>query len=286
MDFNSYQVAELMGINVSTVKRLTESGKLNCQKTQGGHRKFYLSDLKDFLKKNKKNVANINLEYLIGNNQSLINAINQKDNNKLINHCFKSLISNKPDEFTSFINALSLKGYTIDIIFDEYIIPVLIKIGEKWSKNTLSITEEHIATERIRKFASNLSLNTNYKRTKYNAYCFTLADDQHDLPTYMAEAVFNQNKNIKTFNLGRSIPIDDFIKVSKKTDPKIIFISFVYTDKYKLVEEELNLICKTFNNSDVKIFLRGSLPENIKVTYNNLIQIESFKQLSKEILKY
>ena len=102
----------------------------------------------------------------------------------------------------------------------------------------------------------------------------------------MAEAVFNQNKNIKTFNLGRSIPIDDFIKVSKKTDPKIIFISFVYTDKYKLVEEELNLICKTFNNSDVKIFLRGSLPQNIKVTYNNLIQIESFKQLSKEILKY
>ena len=163
---------------------------------------------------------------------------------------------------------------------------MLIKIGEKWSKNTLSITEEHIATERIRKFASNLSLNTNYKRTKYNAYCFTLADDQHDLPTYMAEAVFNQNKNIKTFNLGRSIPIDDFIKVSKKTDPKIIFISFVYTDKYKLVEEELNLICKTFNNSDVKIFLRGSLPENIKVTYNNLIQIESFKQLSEEILKY
>ena len=55
MNYNSYQVAELMGVNVSTVKRWTDAGKLNCQKTEGGHRKFHLNDLKDFFKKNKKN---------------------------------------------------------------------------------------------------------------------------------------------------------------------------------------------------------------------------------------
>ena len=48
MIYNSYQIAEIMNVNVSTVKRLTDSGKLKCQKTDGGHRKIHINDLKDF----------------------------------------------------------------------------------------------------------------------------------------------------------------------------------------------------------------------------------------------
>ena len=50
MIYNSYQVADIIGVNVSTIKRWTSSGKLSCYQTVGGHRKFHLNDIAAFYK--------------------------------------------------------------------------------------------------------------------------------------------------------------------------------------------------------------------------------------------
>ena len=286
MIYNSYQVAEIMNINVSTVKRLTDSGKLSCQKTDGGHRKFHLNDLKDFFKKNKKHAAKVNLQYLVGPNKSLTNAINNQDNKKLINHCFKSLISDNDNKFTTLCNALMLRGYSIDILFDKIIIPTLIRIGQEWVDGNLLITEEHLATERIKNLIFNLKSNIEKRKTKFNAFCFTLADDNHDLPPYMAETIITKNKNIKTFNLGPDLPVKDFINLTKKVPPSIIFISIIYTEKLDLINKEITLISRTFDKSDVKIFLSGKAAHNIKSKRKNLIYIKSFEELNQHISNF
>tara|TARA_Y100001970_G_C14172581_1_gene825000 strand:- start:239 stop:1114 length:876 start_codon:yes stop_codon:yes gene_type:complete len=284
MIYNSYQAAEIMGVNVSTIKRWTDLGKLNCRKTEGGHRKFHLNDLKGFIQKNKKISSDVNLKHLIGANKSLTDAINNQNNSTLINHCFKSLISDNANKFPALNNALLLKGYSLDMLFDEIIIPALIKIGQKWVENKLSITEEHLATERIKRFIFNLTSNSKTTKTTFNAFCFTLLDDQHDLPTYMAESLIKENKYIKVFNLGANLPINDFIDLTKKVPPKIIFISIVYSKKMALITKEINLLCKTLNNSDVKIFLSGKATHDISITHKNLIYIKSFKELKDQIL--
>ncbi|MBI65468.1 MAG: hypothetical protein CMG64_04165 [Candidatus Marinimicrobia bacterium] len=283
MLYNSYQVAEIIGVNVSTIKRWTSSGKLNCHQTNGGHRKFHLRHLKDFFKKNKNDSININLKYLIGENKSLEKAINEKDYKTLIKYCFKSSTSSSSNNFTALNNALILNGYSIDVIFDQIIIPTLTKIGQEWSNNNLTITEEHLASERIKKFILSLESDFEQKRTKFNAFFFTLAEDNHDLPTYMAEAITNQNKDIKTFNLGANIPANDFIKISKKIKPKIIFISIIYIKKIELVKREINLICKNFNNPNIRIILSGAGVKEIKTKQSNLIKMKSFKNLKNEI---
>ena len=53
MIYNSNQVAELIGVSISTIKRWTDTGKLNCIKSAGGHRKFHLNHIKQLLKSNK-----------------------------------------------------------------------------------------------------------------------------------------------------------------------------------------------------------------------------------------
>ena len=42
---NSKEVAMIMGVHVSTVKRWTDAGNLPCYQTPGGHRKFILSHI-------------------------------------------------------------------------------------------------------------------------------------------------------------------------------------------------------------------------------------------------
>ena len=38
--YNSQEVAKILGVNVSTIKRWTDEGKLTCIKTAGGHRPY------------------------------------------------------------------------------------------------------------------------------------------------------------------------------------------------------------------------------------------------------
>ena len=93
-----------------------------------------------------------------------------------------------------------------------------------WEKNIISISEEHLMTVKIKKFLSNINITFSDKKYKIDAYCFTLSDDSHDLSLYMYESLVS-SKNIKVFNLGASLPVEDFIKLSNKQNVDIIFIS-------------------------------------------------------------
>ena len=44
----------------------------------------------------------------------------------------------------------------------------------------------------------------------------------------MAESVLNHYDEIKIFNLGSNLPVSDFVQLSEKISPDIIFISMVY----------------------------------------------------------
>ena len=50
---NSKEVSEILGVNVSTLKRWTDNGKIDCHKTAGGHRKFTMQNVRDYYKDNK-----------------------------------------------------------------------------------------------------------------------------------------------------------------------------------------------------------------------------------------
>ena len=52
------QASELLGVNIMTLRRWTDSGKIKCCKTIGKHRKYLLSEI---LSLQGKEVANENL---------------------------------------------------------------------------------------------------------------------------------------------------------------------------------------------------------------------------------
>ena len=67
---NSEEAAKVLGVNVSSIKRWTDEGKLDCIRTLGGHRKFQMDHLGDFLEKNKKKASKINV-FTVENSKDL-----------------------------------------------------------------------------------------------------------------------------------------------------------------------------------------------------------------------
>ena len=101
----------------------------------------------------------------------------------------------------------------------------------------------------------------------------------------MGEAVLNQNKKIKTFNLGPNLPVKDFIKLSKKVKIDIIFVSLIFIENKKIITREINLLLKEFLNVNTKIFLCGNKINKINIKNNNFKKIDSFELFSKVINK-
>tara|TARA_Y100001970_G_scaffold291094_1_gene427045 strand:- start:729 stop:1595 length:867 start_codon:yes stop_codon:yes gene_type:complete len=285
MIYNSYQVADIIGVNVSTIKRWTDSGKLSCYQTAGGHRKFHVKHIKEFLKQKKYNSNDVSISKLIGTNKSLIDAVNTKNNKILIKHCYKHLKSSNDEKFLSLINSLIFKGYGLGYIYDNIFTPMLEKIGIDWEKNIISISEEHLMTVKIKKFLSNINITFSDKKYKIDTYCFTLSDDSHDLSLYMYESLVS-SKNIKVFNLGASLPIEDFIKLSNKQNVDIIFISIVYIKNISVMNKQINLLCDHFLDTNTKIYLKGAGVHKLNINSNNYIIANSFTNLQSNIFSY
>jgi excisionase family DNA binding protein len=47
--YSTAELARLLNVNASTVKRWANSGRLHCYKTIGGHRRFSLKQVREFI---------------------------------------------------------------------------------------------------------------------------------------------------------------------------------------------------------------------------------------------
>ena len=148
---NSKEVAMIMGVHVSTVKRWTDTGKLPCYQTPGGHRKFILSHINEFLAMNKKKSKKVNVVELEGiKDRKLIQNIDHGEYGKLLPGFLKQALNADGKRLKTTLMGLYIKQYILHEIYDALVMPVLKSIGDMWVNNDISIAEEHLATNTIR----------------------------------------------------------------------------------------------------------------------------------------
>ena len=270
---NSKEVASIMGVNVSTIKRWTDSGRLDCYQTVGGHRKFLLSHLKFFLneKINKKLKINV-IEYLNKGEKELVQRIDRVDYVYLRDCLFQLGIQQKVDSIHAIINSLLINGEPQHRIYDKLILNVLNRIGDLWSKNRLSISDEHIVSETIRNvmYRINSEISPNDIKIAKKVICMSLTNDEHEIPLIMIQSILTE-MNISTTNLGPNLPVTEIESDIQAKSPTHLIISTNYvidSDTFNLEISQLIQIC---NKKGITILLGGSgndllIEENIHNT--------------------
>ena len=270
---NSKEVASIMGVNVSTIKRWTDSGKLDCYQTVGGHRKFLLSHLKNFIKEkiNQKLRVNI-IQYLNKGDKELVQRIDRIDYKYLRDYLLQLCLQQRVDSIQDIINSLLIKGEPQHRIYDELILNILNKIGDQWSKNKFSISDEHIVTETIRnvmyRIQSEISRN-NLKLTK-KIICMTLPNDEHEIPLIMIQAILHE-MNISIINLGTNLPVFEIKSKIQVFKPRYLIISSNYVLDPDTFNSEITQLLQICHRNDIQILIGGSgyhflAEENIHAT--------------------
>ena len=287
---NSKEVASIMGVNVSTIKRWTDSGKLDCYQTVGGHRKFLLSHLKNFLndKINQKLKVNI-IQYLNKGEKELVQRIDRIDYKYLRDYLFQLSLQQSVDSIHDVINSLLIKGEPQYRIYDELILNVLNRIGDLWLNNKLSIADEHIMTETIRnvmyRIHSEISKN-NVKRPK-KVICMTLTNDEHEIPLVMIQSILDEI-NIPTTNLGPNIPVPEIESKIQVVNPTHLIISSNYVLDTDTFNSEITQLLQICHKNDIQILIGGSgndflIEENLHSTIELKSMTELFKYFKVEI---
>ena len=257
---NSKEVASIMGVNVSTIKRWTDSGKLDCYQTVGGHRKFLLSHLKNFLKEkiNQKLKVNI-IQYLNKGEKELVQRIDRIDYKYLRDYLFQLSLQQSVDSIHDVINSLLIKGEPQYRIYDELILNVLNRIGDLWSNNKLSIEDEHTMTETIRNvmYRIHSEISKNNVKIPKKVICMTLTNDEHEIPLVMIQSILDEI-NIPSTNLGPNIPVPEIESKIQVVNPTHLIISSNYVLDTDTFNSEISQLLQICHKKDIEILIGGS----------------------------
>ena len=288
---NSKQVADILGVNISTLKRWTDNGSLGCDKTAGGHRKFTMNHIRDYYKENPD--AN--------NNQDLrIEDIHQKQLYGLIQkHDFKKLAeqlaiaSLETDEVivANIINGLYMNGIPVADILD-YVVDVAGHIVElQLNAKKIVHTEAYLSRQLLTRIVDGLcSEKPNGEYNGKSAMCVNFEDNLPDIGVVMSEVML-RHSGYNVFNTGSHAELGDLLSVIKKKKIDLVLFylcnlqccNAVMVDNIEKTKKDIKKIVEIAKEIDVKIIFGGEgylllkdihdVINNSFLTYNNLLKI-------------
>ncbi|MEJ2636725.1 MAG: helix-turn-helix domain-containing protein [Calditrichia bacterium] len=271
--FNSEEAAKMLGVNVSTIKRWTDEGKLECIRTQGGHRKFLMEHLAAFLEKNKKKTERVNLFPLENKTDLQIsNRILKGDFAYLIGYSYDQALACNRDKLQQVLNGLYLAQYPLHQIYDRLITPVLYRVGDLWEQEKLSIVEEHIASQTIRDCVIRLQGIIRLPRRKSGkALCLNFSHEMHSMALKLVEHIL-ELRGYKVFYSGQNTPFLQIERVFENYHPDRVYVSGTILANTAELQSEFDKMCELCSNYGTKLYVGGRVFDTIKFSHSSVVR--------------
>jgi MerR family transcriptional regulator, light-induced transcriptional regulator len=256
--FNSEDAAKILGVNVSTIKRWTEGGMLECIKTAGGHRKFLMSHLASFVEMNKKKNSKVNLFTLESEQDIEISyRILKGDFQYLNNYVLEQALVCKRDQIQQVLNGLYLGQFSLHQIYDLIVTPVLHQIGYLWEEGKLSVLQEHLASQAIRDSITRLQGIIRIPEHNYGkVLCLTPSKELHDIPLKMVDHIL-EARGFTILYSGQLTPIDRIEEVLDIHNPKRLYISSTNLNNREELQNEVDQLCEIAQRRNCDVYVGG-----------------------------
>jgi excisionase family DNA binding protein len=213
------QVAEALGVSVTTVKRWVDEGVLPAQRTAGGHRRMLLCEVLRLVRAG--NWPHIDLTLLTG---PLPVAEGLAADQWAV--CFhEALMAGDSERAGSLLQDASQAGLRLEELADEIIAPVLARIGQDWVGGSLDVYLEHRAT-----WTCLLALQSLRRRFEIPSGDRPLAlggapeGDPYLLAPLLIELLLLEN-GWRVVNLGPDTPLLSMRRALLELRPRLVWLS-------------------------------------------------------------
>ncbi len=286
---NSNDVAEILGVNISTLKRWTENGTIGCSKTAGGHRKFTMQNVRDYYKSNKNANKNLGLGLERLEHKTIYELINKSEYSELAKILADSSLESNELSVNNIINGAYMKGIKASLICDEIIDPGSMIVENALRQKYISHVEAFISRKLITRSVE--SLNQNKPNGSFNgktALCVNFEDNLPDLGVVMSEIVLRHN-GYNVLNTGSHAELGNLQGVIEKKNVDLLVFYLcdmqccmaTVQDNLSKTASQVKNIVTLANKLKVKVVFGGSgihflegVSDHIHITFDKYSELE------------
>ncbi len=264
---SSVDVARILDVNVATVKRWTEAGKLDCVKTAGGHRKFLMRHLAAFAIDNQKYAQHLPLIHFRSELNLDLNAeLLRGDFKELIPFFLEKSLLCDATLIQNILNSLYMVHHDLVLIYDNLVTPVLHEIGSKWERGDVSISDEHLASQAIRDAIVKMQeIVVKPANGTGRAFVLTFSGELHDIPAKMVQHIL-ESRGFQVLFTGQRTPVGDTSGLFDSFRPERVYLSSVFVEDVQQTQIEFNELQRLCTSHNAELFVGGSGINQLKIT--------------------
>lgn len=257
--FNTMDVAKMLQVDKSTVKRWTDEGKLKCFRTPGGHRKFRAEDLYQFMSDYNYGISPINLYPQFASDETIIRRIvAQKEYNVLANVCFSAAINGRRSEIVKLFSEVYRNGLSLPLLFDEILRPAVRRILVVNVSGKLSAADVQLSFSALSNAIVLLcDVVTKATANGKKAICATTEGDKRDIEL-KALALLLESEGFEVLNLGTSVSSETINQLVTSKRPHAVYIVSSYIPNQQTFIEEHKLILAAARSCGCRMIAAGS----------------------------
>jgi excisionase family DNA binding protein len=248
------QVAEALGISVSSVKRWVEDGILPAHKTAGGHRKLLMADVIQLARQNGLPLR----DPAAPSSTSKVSRAREVDASALSEKLYGLLLHGDGDGARRIIRGVYAGGMPIETMGDSVIAPAMHRIGGDWEKGRIDVMHEHRASQLCEATLYELKavLDARARRDPPVAVGGALEGDYSEIPSLLAQMVL-LDVGWNAVNLGPNTPIASFQRAIVELKPQLIWLSASHAPSDATVWQKYTKFYKEAERAGVAVALGG-----------------------------
>ena len=258
--YSTREMAQMCGVNESTIKRWADSGKLRCMKTPGGHRKFKIKDVLTFFNEYGFEALGMSAEggpseAETGNIFPML--VLKHDLPGLSRLYLESAVQKEPREAARVLFNLLTAGFTLSEICDGIVGPAMNEVGNQWREGRISVMEEHlISATTIHALNRMVEMIPRQTPTGKSALCCPANGEAHSIGAEMTGLML-ESLGWTTRVTVSPTPFKEITSYVRENRPDMVCLSLVNAPDNGRLREDLDALHSVAAEANTVVAIGG-----------------------------
>jgi excisionase family DNA binding protein len=226
------EVADLLAVHPSTVKRWCNEGDLPFEKTEGGHRRIHLKDTLDFSESREIPTFLDDFSPYEGHVWTALQEVLSAGSfQRVLSLSLSWLVRGQWDRVGKLLVMLGTHpSVPLPLFCDEALQGLMEEVGSAWRRGEIRIGEEHIASQVVTEALLRMRIDGEVKRpddapARPLAVVGAMEGDLHHIGA-LCIRVLLERMGWRVAYLGGDVPVEEFSAIQRSQGASLVCVSF------------------------------------------------------------